>query len=421
MSSAFELGRALNSPVRTGIAGASPSGFRWSRMGWLLPIPAPAQGGLTALLSPAQSWKDAVPGVPGMMPALCHGSGAAGGRLSSSAPSPAPGHRSSSSSICTEDFAARFREGMVEPLLFSEEEEDEPAGDVPTEGDDPGRDESLFPAGRGLRVQRPSAVEPGRCPLQSRSPPLMRRESLESLGGRISRLSQSGALGTAPGCPRPAPSTQLAQGREDSPHRGSYSRKDPLTTAVRSEERAAGRPWGISAGRSRAGARRGSPQGGLPGDSSAGSRGHPTSKPLGPRWQKPPALQGWRGAVVTLAVDDEQKEGAGSRQRGAPCPVHRESAPAPGCWGSAGGGWRDWERVGEGAWQGQGPPLWAGPASCVQGTVAETGPSCSGGLLGVCEIPPENAILSHRFRQSSGTPWAMRNRGRQVILPRRNG
>ncbi|XP_074462290.1 uncharacterized protein LOC141750667 [Larus michahellis] len=245
---------------------------------------------------------------------------------------PSPGDCSSSSSIRTEDFAARFREGMVEPLLFSEEEDEEPAGDVPAEGGDLGRDES---AGRRRDVQRLLAVEPGRRPLQGRSPPLMRRESLESLGGRISRLSQRGALGMAWGGPRPDPSTQPALGREDSPHQGSRSRKDPLSIALRSEDPAAGRPWrasGISAGRSRAGARRGSPDGGLPGPSGAGSRGHPASKPLGLRWQKPPALQGRCGAVVTLAVDDVEKEGAGRRQRRAPCPAHRtdRAAGSPG-------------------------------------------------------------------------------------------
>ncbi|KAM6241245.1 uncharacterized protein M6G45_011678 [Spheniscus humboldti] len=239
---------------------------------------------------------------------------------------PSPGDRSSSSSICTEDFAARFWEGMVEPLLFSEEDEDEPTGDVPIEGDDPGQDESLFPAGRRPNVQRLLAVEPGRHPLQGRSPSLMRRESLESLGGRISRLSQSDALGMAWGGPWPARSAQPALGREDSPQQGPCSREDLSAIALRSEDLAAGRPWralGTLAGRTRAGARRGSPDVGLPGASGAGTRGHPASKSLGPRQQEPSALQGQRGGDVTLAVDDVEKEGAGSRQRRAPCLAHR--------------------------------------------------------------------------------------------------
>ncbi|KAM6051581.1 uncharacterized protein LJ206_016841 [Theristicus caerulescens] len=241
---------------------------------------------------------------------------------------PSLGDRSSSSSVCTEDFAARFWEGMVEPLLFSEEEEDEPAGDVRTEGDDPGQDESLFPAGRRLDVQRLLAVEPGRRPLHGVSPPLMRRESLESLGERISRLSQSNALGVAWGSPRPAPSVQPALGREDSPHRGPCSGEDLFAIDLRGKDPAAGRPWrppGTSAGRSRAWARRGSPSGGLPGAS--GAR---TSKSLGLRHQEPSALQGRRGGDVTLAVDDVEKEGAGSRQRRAPCLAHRESGLALG-------------------------------------------------------------------------------------------
>ncbi|XP_040982159.1 uncharacterized protein LOC115346482 [Aquila chrysaetos chrysaetos] len=250
---------------------------------------------------------------------------------------PSPGDRSSSSSICTEDFAARFWEGMVEPLLS--EEEDEPAGDVPTEGDDSGQDESLFPAGRRLDVRRQLAVEPGRRPLQGRSPRLMRRESLESLGGRISRLSRSDALGVAWGGPHPAPSMQPALGWEDSPHRRSCSGKDSLTIALGGENRAAEhlrRAPGISAGRSRAGARRGSPDGGLPGISIARSGGHPTSKPLGLRRQEPPALQGRRGGVVTPAVDGVEKEGARSRQRRAPCPAHRTDTAAgpPGRYGT---------------------------------------------------------------------------------------
>lgn len=310
---------------------------------------------------------------------------------------PGPGDRSSSSSICTEDFAARFWEGMVEPLLFSEEEEDEPTGDVPTEGDDPGQDESLFPAGRRPNVQRLLAVERGRHPLQGRSPSLMRRESLESLGGRISRLSQSDALGMAWGGPWPARSAQPALGREDSPQQGPCSREDLSAIALRSEDLAAGRPWralGTLAGRSRAGARRGSPDVGLPGASGARTRGHPTSKSLGPRRQEPSALQGQRGGDVTLAVDDVEKKGAGSRQRRAPCLAHRESGLAPGCGGNAGGGWRTGTEQGEGVWLGQGLSLWAGAVSCMQDAVAGTSPSCSWGLSVVCRLPAPNAIFS---------------------------
>lgn len=235
----------------------------------------------------------------------------------------------------------------MEPLLS--EEEDEPPGDVPTEGDDSGQDESLFSAGRRLGVRRQLAVELGRRPLQDRSPLLMRRESLESLGGRISRLSQSDALGG----PQPAPSMRPALRWEDSPHRRSCSGKDSLTIALGGENPAAGhlrRAPGISAGRSRAGARRGSPDRGLPGISVAGSRGHPTSKPLGLRRQEPPALQGRRGGVVTLAVDGTEKEGARSRPRRAPCPAHRETGLAVGCWrrmeglGSSRGKGHGWTR-----------------------------------------------------------------------------
>lgn len=221
----------------------------------------------------------------------------------------------------------------MEPLLS--EEEDEPAGDVPTEGDDSGQDESLFSTGRSLGVRRQLAVEPGRRPLQGRSPRLMRRESLESLGGRISRLSQSDALGVPWGGPQPAPSLQPALGWEDSPHRRSCSGKDSLTIALGGENPAAGhlqRAPGISEGRIRAGARRGSPDSGLPGFSVAGSGGHPTSKPLGLRRQEPPALQRQRGEVVNLAVDGVEKEGARSWQRRAPCLDHRETGLAVGCW-----------------------------------------------------------------------------------------
>lgn len=207
---------------------------------------------------------------------------------------PSPGHRSSSSSICTEDFAASFWEGMVEPLLCQEE----PAGDVPTEGAHPGHEESLFPAGRSLDVRPQLAMEPGRHSWQDRAPSRRRRESLESLGARISRLSQSHA-GMAWGIPRAVPSAQPAPGRRDSP------RGDLSATA------SPGRSWrtpGISAGRSRAGTRTGSPGSSFPRASSAVPRGHPAP---GMRRQEPPALWG-RGGNVTFAMDDGDREGAGS-------------------------------------------------------------------------------------------------------------
>ncbi|XP_054700376.1 uncharacterized protein LOC129213763 [Grus americana] len=218
---------------------------------------------------------------------------------------------------------------MVEPLLSSEEEEDEPTGNVPAEGDNPGQDESLFPTERRLDVQQQLVVERGRQLSQGKSPLLMRRESLESLGQRISRLSQSGRG------PRPAPSRQLALGREVSPHGGPRSGEDPLVIALLGEDLAPGRPWrapAISAGRSGAGARRGSARGGLPGDSRAGTRGYPSRKSLGLRWQEPPALWGRCGGDITLAVEDAEKEGAGSRQRRAPCSAHRTNTAvgAPG-------------------------------------------------------------------------------------------
>ncbi|XP_041276202.1 uncharacterized protein LOC121344378 [Onychostruthus taczanowskii] len=114
------------------------------------------------------------------------------------------GHWSSSSSVCTEDFAVSFWEGMVEPLLCQQE----PAGDVPTAGAHPGQDEPLFPTGRSLDT----AMEPGRAPRQDRSPS---RSSLESLGARISRLSQSHG-GVAWGVPWPGPPAQPALGHRDS-------------------------------------------------------------------------------------------------------------------------------------------------------------------------------------------------------------
>ncbi|XP_027562263.1 uncharacterized protein LOC113979029 [Neopelma chrysocephalum] len=244
-----------------------------------------------------------------------------------------PGDRSSSSSICTEDFAARFQEGMVEPLL-PEEEEDELTGVVPTEGADPGQDESLFPTGRSLDVRRQLVTYPGRKLWGDRSPSPMRRGSLESLGARISRLSQNHVLGVARGEPCPAPSAQPALGRGDSPQGGSGSREDLLAFSLPGHPL---RTPGISAGRSRAGARTGSAS--LP---SARTRGHPSSKALGQRLQEPPALRGQSRGNVTLAVDDTEGEGAGSRNR-APCSDHRAEAAlgapgAPGALGAPGTG-----------------------------------------------------------------------------------
>ncbi|XP_027759641.1 uncharacterized protein LOC114068016 [Empidonax traillii] len=239
-----------------------------------------------------------------------------------------PGDRSSSSSIHTEDFAARFQEGMVDPLL-SEEEEDELTGLVPTEGADPGQDESLFPTGRSLDVWRQLAMDIPR----DGSPSLMRRGSLESLGARISRLSQSHVLGMAGGGPCPAPSAQPALGRGDSPRGGPGSREELSAFALPGHPL---RTPGISAGRSRAGARTGSA--GLPRASSARTRGHPSSKALGQRQQEPPALRGQSRGNVPLAVDDTEREGAregaGGRNR-APC-LDRRAEAAVGALGALG-------------------------------------------------------------------------------------
>ncbi|XP_064890033.1 uncharacterized protein LOC110359133 isoform X2 [Columba livia] len=263
-------------------------------------------------------------------------------------PQPSPGDRSTSSSICTEDFATRFLEGMEEPLWFSEEE-DEPTGDVPTEGDDPGKDESLFPAGRRLDDRRRLVVEQGRHPWQGRSP-LARRQSLESLGGRISRLSRSDAQGMGRGGARAAPSAPPALGCEHSPHRSSGCRKDPSTITLRGDNPAAGCPWrapGTSAGRSSAMAQGGSANGRLPGSSGARTRGHPASRTLGLRWQQLPALWGRRGGDITLAGCDTRKAGAGSRQRRAPCSAHliplgqrRTGTDVSPCPGAAAQSWR---------------------------------------------------------------------------------
>lgn len=253
---------------------------------------------------------------------------------------PSPGDWSSSSSVCTEDFAARFWEVMVEPLLFSEEEEDEPSGDVSAEGDGPGQDESLFPAGRRLDGQQPLAVAWGRHPVQGRAP-LLRKESLESLGGRISRLSQSHALGTAWGGPGQAP-LRSQPWAEKTPHRGPCPGEDLLAIALCGGDLDTQRALGTSASR-RTRARRGSPDGAVPGPRGAGTRGHPANRSLGPS-----AVQGQHGGDFALALDKVEEEGAGRRQRRAPCPPRSESGLALGCRGNAGGGWRTGTKQGPG-------------------------------------------------------------------------
>ncbi|KAG6923356.1 hypothetical protein G0U57_020905, partial [Chelydra serpentina] len=134
------------------------------------------------------------------------------------------GDQSNSNSICTEDFAARFREGMVDPLVNSDGEGDVPAGGFPDSAEEgcvmgiEARTTGLSPAvetceaaaegftlstarrqhilqrfEEGLEGDLPlvlsSSVE-GPQSLNSRT----RRESLESLGGRISRLSQRNTM-----------------------------------------------------------------------------------------------------------------------------------------------------------------------------------------------------------------------------------
>ncbi|XP_064378444.1 uncharacterized protein LOC112987964 [Dromaius novaehollandiae] len=231
--------------------------------------------------------------------------------------------QSSSSSVCTEDFAARFQEGMVEPLVFSEDEEDEPfsvgsrhARDVPAEGNgiscpaedhDAGQDESLLSTGRRQDVPWQSEVELG-CPLQSTSPPLTRRQSLESLGGRISRLSQSNAVtaGMEPDsfpawwAPMPAPSEQGwtlhgANVRECSTRRRAGV---PVPRAS------------VSADSS------------LPGDGGAGTRWHHMSRPVGSRQQEPPALRRQSEGDIALAVADMDMEEAGDKLRRAQSWAH---------------------------------------------------------------------------------------------------
>ncbi|KAF4790658.1 hypothetical protein TURU_138559 [Turdus rufiventris] len=210
---------------------------------------------------------------------------------------PSSGHQSSSSSICTEDFAAKFWEGMVEPLLCQQE----PAGHVPMEGAHPGQDESLFPTGRSLDTGTELAMELNKRPWQDRSPSQRRRESLESLGARISRLSQS-HVGVSWGVPWASPSAQPALGCRDSPH------GDLVATALPEHS---WRTPGVSAGRSRAGTSTGSS---FPRATSARTRGHPA---LDMRRQEPPALWG-RGGNVTFSMDDtDRTQAADSSKRGA--------------------------------------------------------------------------------------------------------
>ncbi|XP_068767186.1 uncharacterized protein [Struthio camelus] len=173
------------------------------------------------------------------------------------------GAQSSSSSICTEDFAARFQESMVEPLLFSEDEEDEPFSvgsgctrDVPAVGNgnsfpaeehDTGQDEFLLSTGRRQDVPQQLEVELG-CLLQSTFPSLMRRESLESLGERISRLSRSNAVmaGMEPAsfpewwAPIPAPAKQVSVGQKDSSRWAPCSGEGPLDSTLSGDEPSAG-------------------------------------------------------------------------------------------------------------------------------------------------------------------------------------
>ncbi|XP_064530616.1 collagen alpha-1(I) chain-like isoform X6 [Pseudopipra pipra] len=291
-----------------------------------------------------------------------------------------PGDRSSSSSICTEDFAARFQEGMVLP----EEEEDELTGIVPAEGADPGQDESSFPTGRSLDVQRQLGTDPGRKLWEDRSPSLMRRGSLESLGARISQLSQSHVLGGAWGEPCPAPSAQPALGQGDPLQGGPGSREALLAFALPGHPL---RTPGISAGRSRAGARTGSAS--LPGASSARTRGHPSSKALGQRLQEPPALRGQSRGNVTLAVDDTEREGAGSRSR-APCSDHRCGGTAGVTAEEPGGDTRAGIWCQDSEWRGQSQG-WPGTAATHLGQLAQEphgpGEDVSAGGGSLCRLP----------------------------------
>ncbi|XP_065594777.1 uncharacterized protein LOC136050086 [Cyrtonyx montezumae] len=159
------------------------------------------------------------------------------------------GSGSSSSSVCTEDVAARCWEGTV----GTSEEED--------------------------GSEQDGALLPWWSPWKDMSPRLMRRGSLESLGARISRLSQSGAE-----TPCPPPSEHPVQGRVDTSRWGPTSGAKPSVTTLHGGDGDTGHPWkpsGSSAIRSRARA-----------------MGHP-------RWQELPAHRGWHGGDVTLPEDKE--------------------------------------------------------------------------------------------------------------------
>ncbi|XP_052545684.1 collagen alpha-1(II) chain-like isoform X6 [Tympanuchus pallidicinctus] len=200
------------------------------------------------------------------------------------------GSRSSSSSVCTADVAARCWEDTGG---IYEEEEDDGSG-------------------------QDGALLPWQCPEQDESPELMRRGSLESLGARISRLSQSGAE-----TPCLASSKHPAQGRGDASHWGPHSKAKPSVTSLHGGDGEAGhlrRPSSSSASRSRARA-----------------VGHH-------RWQELPARRGWHGGDFILTAKKEDGDG----RRRALC----ECAVGLGVRGAEAGV----QEGSQGAWWGQGPP-----------------------------------------------------------------
>lgn len=346
----FSVGALLHpkcSLVRTGIT--SPSKVVQISQDGMAPS---HWGGLTALLSPTE--------LAGRGAGCARGDSPVPGEEEHSwaqllGPQPSSGHCSSSSSICTEDFAASFWEGLVEPLLCQQE----PAGDVPREGAGPGQDESLLPAGRSLDLQ----PQQGRAPGQDRSPSRGRRESLESLGARISHLSR---VGVSWGIPWASPSAQPALGLRDPP------RGDLLATAL------PGHSWrtpGVSAGRSRAGARTGSPGSSFLRANSARTRRPPA---LGMRRQEPPAPRG-RAGNVTWAVGDTDREGADSSrsESGLPWSTGR-------CWGRVQG----WDKQGKGHGR-------------ARDTVAGTSPSFLWGFCGLWDPLPQMPFSLQVLAQ----PW----------------
>lgn len=198
------------------------------------------------------------------------------------------GSRSSSSSVCSEDVAARCWEDT--------------GGIYEEEDDGSGQDGALLP---------------WQCPEQDESPELMRRGSLESLGARISRLSQSGA-----DTPCLASSKHPAQGRGDASHWGPHSIAKPSVTSLHGGDGEAGhrrRPSSSSASKSRARA-----------------VGHH-------RWQELPARRGWHGGDFILAAKKEDGDG----RRRALC----EYAVGLGVLGAEAGV----QEGLQGAWWGQGP------------------------------------------------------------------